>query len=32
MIEDLEADLNGAPIDASSTDNVTLAEVVNADE
>ena len=32
MIEYLEADLDGASIDASNTDDVALAEVENADE
>ena len=32
MIEDLEADLTGAPKQISNTDNLTLAEVANADE
>ena len=32
MIEDLEAGLNGSPIDASITDDVALAEVENSDE
>ena len=32
MIEDLEADLTGAPIDASNHDNLAVAEVSNADE
>ena len=32
MIEDLEADLTGSPIDASNTDDATLDEVANYDE
>ena len=32
MIEDLRADLNGAPIDASNTDNAYLTELANDDE
>ena len=32
MIEDLEDDMTRAQIDASNTDNTTLAEVTNADE
>ena len=32
MVEDLEADLNEAPIDDSNTGNAALAEVANSDE
>ena len=32
MIEDLEADLTGAPIYASNTDDADMAEVKNSDE
>ena len=32
MIEDLEANLTGAPIDASNHDDLAVAEEVNADE
>ena len=32
MIEGLEADLTGSPIDASNTDDSAMAEVENADE
>ena len=32
MVEDLESDLTGAPIDASNTDDVTLDEVEKSDE
>ena len=32
MIEDLEADLSGAPIDPSNADDVALAEIENSDE
>ena len=32
MIEDLEADLSGAPIDASNPDNLEVTEEENTDE
>ena len=32
MVEDLESELTGAPIETSNTDNVDLAEVENVDE
>ena len=31
MIENLEADLNGSPIDASNPDDVTVTELANID-
>ena len=31
MIEEMEADLTGAPTDASNTDNLAVTEVVNDD-